>query len=331
MRGRAPIGYLAVVGLLFASSAIAAARPGGLSSARALAPPPPAVAARTEAQNRVAAEGDAMRLLHRAPLPAGAIPSVSEPPGDGGLLAHPGVEAPANKLIDDHAFSTVPTPLHSVRQFVNSHAPAGSRLTGTGASGGPNVPANAGFSFAFRWRPVGVGSRALSVALVALGPETTGVRVDAQDVWLVPRPSSERVPRGVRVLQITRSSSQTRQGTTAGLAFTFKITNRATVDQITRWIDALPIVQPGATACPSQPLHPPRVRFAFLSASGKPLAIAAEDANIREPTTPCDAMTFTVRGRAQPALLNGAQFLAHVDQLLHLRLTGGGSGLGTGR
>lgn len=290
-----------------------------------------AVAARTEAQNRVAAERDARRLLHRAPLPAGAIPSASEPLGDGGLLAHPGVEASANKLIDDHASSTVAAPFQSLRQFVRTHAPAGSRLTGTSTSGGPNVPANAGFSFAFRWRPAGVGSRALSVALVALGPDMTGVRVDAQDVWLVPRSSSERVPRSVRALQITRSSSQTGQGTTEGLAITFKITDGAKIDQITRWIDALPIVQPGATACPSQPLHPPRVRFAFLSASGKPLASAAEAANIREPTTACDAMTFTVRGRAQPALLNGAQFLAHVDQLLHLHLSGGGLGLRTGR
>ncbi len=289
---------------------------------------PATLAARTEAQNRVAAERDARRLLDRAPLPAGAIPSASEPLGDGGVLAHPGVEAPANDLVDDRAFFTVTAPLQSVRQFVNAHAPPGSRLAGTGASSGPHVPANAGFSFAFRWRPAGVGSRALSVALVALGPDMTGVRVDAQDVWLVPRPSSERVPRGVRALQITRSwSSQTGPGTTEGFAITFKITDRAQIDQITRWIDALPIVAPGTTACPSAPLHPPRVSFTFLSVSGRPLATAAEDANVREPTTPCDAMTFTVRGRAQPALLSGAQFLAHVDQLLHLHLSGGGLGL----
>ncbi|MFZ0041846.1 MAG: hypothetical protein WAK93_11105, partial [Solirubrobacteraceae bacterium] len=288
----------------------------------------------TEAQTRVAAERDARRLVDRAPLPAGAIASASEPLGDGGLLAHPGVEAPAaTKLVDDHVFSTVAAPFQRVRRFVSTHAPAGSRLTGTGARVGPNVPANAAFSFAFRWRPAGVGSRALSVALVALGPDLTGVRVDAQDVWLVPRSSSERVPRGVRSLKITRSSSQTGLGLTEGLAFTFTITDRGQLDQVTRWIDALPVVQPGVTSCPSQPLHPspPRVRLAFLSATGRPLATAAEDANVREPTTPCEAMTFTVRGRVQPALLDGAQFLAHVDHLLDLHLSGGGLGLGTGR
>ncbi|MFZ0089155.1 MAG: hypothetical protein WAL63_06605 [Solirubrobacteraceae bacterium] len=326
---------IAVAGVL---AALAAAVIGVAALARAAtphasAPAPGAVTARTEAENRGAAERDARRLLHRAPLPAGATPSASEPLGDGGLLDHPGVQAPAEKLVDDHVFSTVTAPLQTVRHFVQTHAPAGSRLTGTGASEGPNVPANAAFSFAFRWRPAGVGSRALSVGLVALAPGITGVRVDAQDVWLVPRSRFERVPRGVHTLQITRSSWQTGPGITEGFAITFTITDRAEIDQITRWIDALPVVAPGVTSCPSQPLHPspPQVRFAFLSASGKPLATAAEDANVREPTTPCDAMTFTVCGRAQPALLNGAQFLAHIDQLLHLHLSSGGLGLGTGR
>jgi hypothetical protein len=289
-----------------------------------------AQAARIEAQNRAAARSDATHLRHGVPLPDGATPSTSEPRADGGLLGQPGMRSPGVKLVDDHAFWTIAEPLQSVREFVSTHPPAGSRLAGTGLSGGPSVPANASFSFSFKSLPAGVASRSLSVALVALGPTLTGVRVDAQDVWLVPRPSSERVPNGVRSLRITHSTSQTGPGIMTGLAFTFGITQRAEIDQITRWIDALPIVQPGATSCPAQPSHPPRVRFAFLGTGGIPLAAATEDGNVREPTTSCDAMSFTVRGHSQPGLLNGARFLARVDRLLHLHLAGGGLGLGTG-
>lgn len=285
------------------------------------------VPAQTERHNRAVARRDAAHLLDVARLPAGAARSPTEPNGDGGLLAEPAARPAGAKLVDEHAFWIVTVPLESVVSFVHMHPPPGSRPNGSGVSRGPGVRSNASVAFTFKRRLTGIASRALTVQLVALGPDLTGIRVDAQDVWLVPRASSERVPDGVRTLKIARSEQSTQGPETVGFAFTLTITDRGQVEQIRRWIDALPIVQPGVRSCPAERSGHPRVRFAFLSAGEKPLAVAAQATNVREPTGRCEAMKFAVRGRAQPALLNGASFLARVDRLLHLHLAGSGSGV----
>ena len=56
--------------------------------------------------------------------------------------------------------------------------------------------------------PVGrlFGSRELLVQVTKLADGGTGVRVDAQVQWIIPRPVSERIPRGVHEIDVTRAA-----------------------------------------------------------------------------------------------------------------------------
>jgi hypothetical protein len=63
----------------------------------------------------------------------------------------------------------------------------------------------------------------------------------------------------------------------------------------------------------------PVVTFTFAAGPHTPaLAIATEPADVTEPTTACDALTFAVGDHAWPSLLRGARFLHRVDRLLHV-------------
>ena len=64
----------------------------------------------------------------------------------------------------------------------------------------------------------------------------------------------------------------------------------------------------------------PIVTFSFRSSrSGPALATASEPADVTEPTTACDALTFASGTHVWPSLLHGARFLHRVDRLLHAR------------
>jgi len=67
---------------------------------------------------------------------------------------------------------------------------------------GPGIPSNRQLIFAFPAIGGRISTRWLNVTAVALPRGWTGLRVDAQDVWIVPRPPSEKVPSGVREIHI---------------------------------------------------------------------------------------------------------------------------------
>ena len=168
----------------------------------------------------------------------------------------------------------------------------------------------------YSWPVVGstLGTRQLTVALTTLADGETGVRADAQVVWILPRPAGERVPAGVRAITITRDAN----GATPALAL--RVTGAARIARIETLLDRLPTVQPGAWSCPAESTPIPIIAFSFRSASGRVLAHASEDATVTEPTTPCDPLRFSIRGRPQTPLLGGAGFLGSVSRLLGRRL-----------
>jgi hypothetical protein len=220
----------------------------------------PALSA-TSAGNKRIAEHDATRLLQRVVLPAGAVQVAREPRGDGGLLKH--VDSiPSGLLVDRHRFWLVPEPLGAVTWFVDHHPPSGGKSSGTGTSGGPGVPPNASTTFSFPALAGRISTRDLEVDLVALPHHRTGVRVDAQEIWIVPRPRSEKVPSAVRVVDVRTSKAHVR------------VTATAKVREIVRSFDALPIVQPGVSYhCPPETARRP-MSLRFLSAGGALLARA---------------------------------------------------------
>jgi hypothetical protein len=91
--------------------------------------------------------------------------------------------------------------------------------------------------------------------------------------------------------------------------------------KIIAMIDQLPTAQPGALSCPGMFSGTPVVTFRFLARSDGPaLAAASEFADVSEPTTPCDPLSFSIRGNSQTPLLRGAAFLHRVQRLLGVKL-----------
>jgi hypothetical protein len=270
--------------------------------------------AQTRAANRAAAVTAAMALVARTPAPAGARRLTAEPTGDGRLLARaPGGRA-SRALIDRHAFYVVHEPLRQMHRFYTRDRPAGARQIGTGSATGPGVPAN--LNVTWQWHPgkPGIVSRQTLIDMVTLPSGATGIRVDAQVIYHVPRPAEEQVPAGVTEVDITRAAP----GQMPDLSRT--VTKPTQVHAIVALIDRLPIVQPDYIACPVELAGVPIVSFSFrASRTGPALAGASEPADVTEPTNACDALAFTIGTRAWPSLLRGARFLHQVDTLIHTK------------
>jgi hypothetical protein len=252
---------------------------------------------------------DAQQLLDRLSLPPGATQLSSEPSGDGGVLSRPPASSATPNQIDQHRWWRADGSPDSVLSYVKAHPPDGSRLEMNGTGAGP------GYSYqylGFSWPPVDnrLGTRWLLVEVTALPDGATGVRSDAEVVWIPPRLPTEKVPPGVRTIDIRRTSPP----------LSLRISNPWKVRQIVRLVNQLPVAQPGAIACPALVAGRPVVSFRFMSASGLNLAAASEHADVAEPTTPCDPLFFSVRSHSETPLLRGAEFLHRVDRLLGVTL-----------
>jgi len=273
-----------------------------------------ATPASTRAANRAAAITAATALVTRVAPPAGARRDLTEPAGDDGLLAAP-PDAPVSRaLIDRHALYVIDEPLRRVQRYYAGHRPARARQVQSGSASGPGDPANLNLTWGWAGMPAGIVSRQTVIDMVTLPGGVTGIRVDAQVIYRVPRPADERVPAGVTQVDITRAVP----GRTPDLSRT--VTSPARVRVIVAMIDRLGIVQPDYIACPVQLAGIPVVTFSFRAApDGLPLASASEQADVTEPTGACDALTFATGSRAWPSLLGGATFLHRVDRLVHAR------------
>lgn len=265
---------------------------------------------RTSAGNRRAAVADAGQLLTRVVLPDGAH-RVSKPDHwQLGQAARPA----ATPMVDRHAWWRVNRPFSRVLDYVRTHPPRGGSLEGT-ASSGPGPPWEA-VTFAFPAEPGVLGIRWLTVSMIQLSNRSTGIRTDALVQWIIPRPAAERVPSGVTVIEVSRRIP----GQPPTVART--VSGRSHVRQIIKLIDRLPTLQPGVWSCPAQRSAPAIVTLTFRARPGAvPLARASAPADSGNSETGCDAMSFSIRGRRQTALVHTRHFFAAVGRLLGIRLT----------
>jgi hypothetical protein len=243
------------------------------------------------AANRAAARLDVTKLLSRLLLPAGAQRSATEPNGGGHALAHP-ISAPATpNLVDRHQWWIVPGTPKAVLAYISRHAPAGSRVVLTGSGSGPGGVTLTMVGYGWPAVPGVLGSRELVIGAVRHG-EHTLLRVDAQDVWISPRPASERIPAGTTRLRLVVSrGTKVQQGP---LAFV----SSAKLQRVTALLNELPAAQPGVVACPSDPGVRVTLRF-FAGQPGPPLAVAVVNPG------GCGGVQLTLAGKPQPALAGG--------------------------
>ena len=256
----------------------------------------------TSASNKRTAERDTARLLLRVVLPAGAVRLAREPSGDGGLLRHAD-SIPSGQLVDRYRLWLVHEPLGKVKEFLALRPPHGGRSGGTGSAGGTGIPANASTTFSFPALAGRVSLRELEIDLVALPHHRTGVRADAQDIWVVPRPASEKVPAAVREVDVQTRKAQVR------------VTSAAKVRRIVRLFDALPIVQPGIYGCPPDTIRRPPMSLRFLSARGALLARASVPGSFA--TGSCAPIEFWIGSHRQKPL--SGHLYGRIERLLGVR------------
>jgi hypothetical protein len=270
----------------------------------------------TDAQNHRAAIRDAGRLVARTPVPSGAVPSSTEPSGDGGALSQPAYTVGVQNLTDRMAWWTVGEKLDRVFSYVKAHPPSGGAVQTLCSGGGNNEPRQMCVGISFPSRPGVLGIRQLVVELVDLGHGSTGVRADGEVQWLINRPAGEKVPSGVRDIGVVRGVPGQPP------AVSRQVTHPEQIRRIIRLIDELPVLQPGYWHCPAVRTGSEVDTFTFRTApTGHPLARASVRADVGSGDTGCSAMTFSIRGRPQMALIQARHFLHEVGQILGARLT----------
>ncbi len=100
------------------------------------------------------------------------------------------------------------------------------------------------------------------------------------------------------------------------------VSERAHVRRIIQLIDRLPALQPGVWSCPAQTSTAAIVTLTFRSLpGGATLARASAPADSGNFATSCDAMSFSIRGRRQTALVHTRDFFTAVGRLLGVKLT----------
>lgn len=255
--------------------------------------------------HRALAARVAQRLIAAVRLPGAAVaPAAAGAPGGAALADLDRATGP--DTVERSGSWTVPASAAAVRAFLEANPPRGTRR----ARGGS-------LTYLPTRGPLGLAASRLELIVLPAGPRTSTVHAEARVRWLVARSPAERVPSGARALVITRGAL----GRMPSLVI--RITAPARIARIRTLLDRLSPVQPGRVYhCPARFPQEPVVRFIFRSGvrDGRVLAVATQQADVRSPTTACDAMRFTVAGRARTPLLGGSRLLRQVSALLGRRL-----------
>jgi hypothetical protein len=262
---------------------------------------------RTARTNRAAARRDAAALLRRLVLPAGTVVSPAEPAGDGHELAQPFAASTSTDTVDQHAWWVVPGTPAALIADLRAHPPRGATVDQSGSLGNQGVTVVESLGFA--WPPINgvLRQRWLVVEVTALAGGSTGVRADAQDMWITPRPASERIPRGIDRLVVT----DVQLGRTQQVTFT--VTSARRIARARALIDALPLFPPGVFPCPVD--MGTRIGLSFFrGGASAPAAVATVDPG------GCGTVALEIGGRSQPQLAGGAALVARLERALGVRL-----------
>lgn len=319
MMARRPRSLLAAI----AVSGCAAAGLAGCGSARTTVQLRPVAAVRSVSalspaaeRNRRAAVSDAGRLLSLAVLPPGSVRLAKEPDGDSGYLPPAAGPTPVGTLtVARYGWWRTSRGFSSAVAFMRAHPPQGSRSAGSGNVDGGTKPENEQLVYSFPASGPAISSRSLILSLVGLRGGGTGIEVTASDIWIMPRPASEKIPSVVRELDIHESHVMPSDKRRTPL--TDRVVTGVRLRRIIAWLDALPIDQPGAYSCPGQAYSPRDVMiaFSFRKADRLPVLATARLLDNGHPSDQCNTIGLSIRNRTQTPLIGG-NFLTRVERVL---------------
>jgi hypothetical protein len=265
------------------------------------------------AHGPVLARAVARSLLDAFGVPSDAVALASVPRSSPVASAPERLATP--NLVDVHRIWRVPGSPRKILALVRHSHPAGLRIDGGGsgghhAIGQPEIETSWWVTFKADPRS-GLGSETLTISMTAAPKGGTLLRADGQAVWLNTRSPAERVPAGESSIEIARGPTY-RQ-----ITLRRTISAAGSVKRIVAAIDMLPIVQPGTTACPEEPLGPV-VRLSFRNHTGKVLAQAAQAAGSEVGN--CSPMYFSIKGHEQKPLTEGRGVIDTASQIVGVEL-----------
>jgi hypothetical protein len=253
------------------------------------------------AERKRAAMRAAERMLHEFVPPPGAR-AIQVRPGHyrNAHVLHQSPGEMPSEVVAMHRFWRVRMPLKAVIRFLRAHRLHGFRPTGAmWYTGKPHYLAMGSVWPATENR---LPSRFFTVTPVGL-PGHTVLRVDAQVVWIYPRPRSEKVPSGVGKI-VLRSPNK---------VFA-RVTNPAKVARIIRWFNALPISPPGVHIACLLTLHS-EITLEFRAQRG---ALLAQAGVPRTSAGVCQPIGFLIGRHPQRPLIDNPTHASFIERLQRL-------------
>jgi len=258
------------------------------------------------AARQASATTAAAELLGALQLPAGSVPSATEPAGDGGYLARAvfarGTAAP--NAVEERGWWIVPGTPAQALAYVHEHLPSGARWWNGRY---PPQPVPAQESAVLRSPDTGgvLGERVLTLKVAQLSGSHTGLRADAEVLWLVP---AAQIPRGARVLRVAAALV----GPFHRILRTVSLRSTAHIGAITRLLNAGRLARPSFLR-----VHCPRRRGSVLlsfyrRAGAMPLATATVAVGR------CGGLTVSVPGRLPVRRETPPQLLRQLEPVLGL-------------
>ncbi len=286
------------------------------ASARAPALPPPP--ANVPDPHFVSAQLAAGTLLTAVPLPTGAEPASSPPPGSP-ALAHPGVVPGSPYLVDRSAWWTAPGSLPAVVAWLRAHAPPGADMAATGASFLHGVVEWQGVGWSFASQGPAVTWMQLAVMVAPDGPGMVGMRADAQVIWDPLRTRASLIPPDVDSITVTElPGSDGVTATSTTLAPPVTSTSGAVVARYVAVVDALPVDDVPILNCPAWT----GLRFQVVLANRQGSAVAS----ITGDAAQCGGYALSINGMRQSTVSDPNQtFLHMVASTLGVALTSSGA------
>lgn len=299
--------------LLFVAAFAATSFVAGAGSAYASEPTgqcPLAAGGSAAPESESSAQADAAALLSELPLPPGSGGSSTDPAEAASLLAGPGSGPPATpNVVDDHAWWLVPGTPSEALAYICAHLPPGTtRSSSGGGLSGPNIPENTTSGFIL---PGGAGT--LVVWAVRLANGSTALRVDAQVVWITPRPTSQTIPAGARLLQIAVNGSipsgidPLRSSVLDSLPA--RVESSEQIEATVAVLNHLRTAQPGVRSCPFD--RGTSIELSFFTAPESPPLAAAEIA-----AEGCGGVHLTIGGISQGRLESGWEAIEEIAKAL---------------
>jgi len=255
-------------------------------------------------------------MLAEVHLPPGSSESSTEPAEAGSLLAAPGFGPPGTpNAVDEHAWWLVPATPAETLAYICAHLPPDTTqpMTVSGGLTGSNLPEN--MITGFTW-PGNAGTLAVWVVRQANG--STALRMDAEIVWVTPRPATARIPAGAHLLTISaHKTGPTLRGITSNRPTLLRrlpsrVTSIARINKVVALLNELRVDQPGIRHCPMEPGA--SVQLSFYTRPGAS-ALAAADID----TAGCGGVSLTIDGIAEPELEGGWPLVEEISRTLDIR------------